>query len=87
MELTIEHLINNFKRAKRNCSHYIGVFIEMEGFNNPEVIINSFENFDKKLAYYIDAYDENLNHKHAKGIKIVGFTYGDYFSEIEADLM
>ena len=87
MNLTRENLINNFTGARVDESQYVGVLIEMEGFDKPEVIINSYENFDKKLAYYIDAYDENLNHKHAKGIKIIGFTHGDYFDGIEVDLL
>lgn len=87
MNLTRDYLINNFKEARATESSYIGVLIEMAGFDKPEVIINSYENFDKKLAYYIDAYDENLNHKHAQGIRIVGFTYGDYFDNIEEDLI
>ena len=87
MKLTREYLINNFEIAKAEKIRYAGVLIEMVGFEKPEVIINQYENFDKKLAYYIDAYDENLNHKHAKGIKIIGFTYGNYFDDIEEDLL
>lgn len=85
--LTRNYLINNFEVAKAKRAGYIGVLIEMEGFEKPEVIINSYANFDKKLEYYTSSYDENLNHKFAKGIKIVGFTYGESFSEIEADLL
>jgi len=87
LKLTREYLINNFEIAKAEKIRYAGVLIEMVGFEKPEVIINQYENFDKKLAYYIDAYDENLNHKHAKGIKIIGFTYGNYFDDIEEDLL
>jgi len=86
MELSRQYLINNFEAAK-NHGCYVGVLIEMEGFEKPEVIINSYENFDKKLEYYLATYNENLIHNHAKGIKIIGFTYGDDFGEIENDLL
>jgi len=85
--LTRENLIKCYKGAKSYEKRYVGVLIEMTGFEKPEVIINQSENFDKKLAYYIDAYDENLNHKHAQGIKIIGFTHGNYFDDIEEDLL
>lgn len=52
-----------------------GVFIEMPGFPNPEFIINSVGNLPKKLEYYKATYDDNLEHKHAKGIKIIGYTF------------
>lgn len=53
----------------------VGVFIEMPGFESPEIIINPPENLEKKLEYYKNAYDENLKHKTAEGIKIIGYTF------------
>ena len=88
MKLTIKSLENCFEKAKKNpTANYIGVKISMKGFEKPEIIINSKENFDAKLEYYKNAYDEELNHKHADGIKIIGFTYGEFFEDIENDLI
>lgn len=53
----------------------LGLFIEMPGFPKPELIINPVENLEKKLEYYRNTYDINLEHKHAKGIKIIGYTF------------
>ena len=53
----------------------VGLFIEMPGFEKPELITNPLENLTKKLEYYKTTYDDNLEHKHAKGIKIIGFTF------------
>lgn len=53
----------------------LGLFIEMPGFSQPELIINPVVNLEKKLEYYKKTYDENLEHKHAKGIKITGYTF------------
>lgn len=85
-ELKMEHLINNFNAAWENDASFVGVLIFIPGQASHEVIINSAPSFAKKLAYYKEKYDDNLNMKNGSGIKIVGFTYGDSFSEIEKDL-
>lgn len=53
----------------------LGLLIEMPGFESPEMIINPCENLQKKLEYYKGTYDEKLEHKNAKGIKIIGYTF------------
>ncbi len=53
----------------------LGLFVEMPGFPLPELITNPWENLPKKLEYYKATYDDNLEHRHAKGIKIVSFTF------------
>ena len=85
--MTIDNLEKCFNTAKELKQKYVGVKIEMEGFTKPEIIINESENFDSKLAYYKKAYNEDLTLKTFKGIKIIGFTFGDNFSEIEDDLI
>jgi hypothetical protein len=51
------------------------------------MINNENGNFDSKLAYYKKAYNEDLTLKAFNGIKIIGFTFGDNFKEIEEDLI
>ncbi len=46
----------------------------MPGFEEPELIINPVVNLKKKLEYYKATYTDNLEHKYAKGIKIVAYT-------------
>ena len=70
-EFTMKDLENIFDYAVSNRDLYIGVLIQMEGFETPELIINNRANFDSKLEYYKKIYDENCNHKFAKGIKII----------------
>lgn len=67
----LEFIIKQAIKTKVN----VGVFIEMPGFESPEIIVNPVENLEKKLEYYKNTYDENLNHKHAEGIKIIGYTF------------
>jgi hypothetical protein len=52
----------------------LSLFIEMPGFELPEMITNPVVNLKKKLEYYKNAYDENLEHKGAKGIRIVAYS-------------
>lgn len=86
MNLNIESLRNCFETAKKYEYKYIAVKIAMQGFKKPEIIINQFENFDKKLDYYEKAYDNNLILKSFNGIRIIGFVYGNTFEEIEDKL-
>ena len=76
-----------FKSATESNYDYIAVKIQMQGFEKPEIIINQRENFDTKLAYYKKAYTEDLTLKTFNGIKIVGFTFGDDWNEIECYLV
>lgn len=85
--LTINNLEVCFYEASQQDKKYVGVLIEMQGFPKPEVIINQNANFDEKFAYYKKAYTENLVLKTFAGIRIVGFTYGDSFADIERDLL
>jgi hypothetical protein len=85
-EIKMENLERSFQLAKKENAKFVAVRIEMQGFPEAEVIINPIINADSKLEYYQKTYDENLNHIHAKGIKIVGCTFGNDWNEIEEDL-
>ncbi|MCR1822412.1 hypothetical protein [Terrisporobacter muris] len=87
MGLRIENLKVCFKNAKINNFKYIGIKVWMADFEKCEVIINPIENFDKKLEYYQVAYNDDLTLKSAQDkVKIVGFTYGNSYQDIEDDL-
>jgi len=85
--LTMENLEKCFESAKEQRYPYVGIKIKMKGFEEPEVIINPNANFDKKLDYYKNAYNDDLTLKSFNGIKIIGFSYGDTYDEIEMDLV
>lgn len=88
MELNINNLENCFNKAYDEGFKYVGVKICMYGFSKEEVIINSHENFGNKLNYYKNAYNKDLTLKNAPDkVKIVGFTYGNSFNQIEKDLL
>jgi len=85
--LTLDSLENTFEAAYQNGARLVAVKIEMQGFEKPEVIINQTENFKTKLEYYKKAYNQDLTLKAFNGIKIIGFTFGDTFDDIESDLI
>jgi hypothetical protein len=85
--MKIDNLEKCFYEARVKAKKYIGIKVKMESFKKAEIIINENENFDKKFAYYKNAYNDDLTLKTFRGVKIVGFTYGDTFEEIENDLM
>ena len=87
VNLTLENLEGCFISAKKRKCMYVGVKIEMQGFEKPEIIINQVENFDTKLEYYKKAYNDDLTLKTFNGIKIVGFTYANNFEGLENDLV
>lgn len=64
--------LEQYTNARLANDQPIELFIDMPGFEQPELIINPPTNIENKLAYYKATYDENLEHKHAKGIRIVG---------------
>lgn len=82
-KITMKHLEKCFEDAKTQNKKYVGVLISMQGFPNPEIIINTSENFDTKLAYYKKAYNDDLTLKAFNGIKIEDFDYTDSFAKLE----
>lgn len=81
--MRIDLLERCFKQAIETNARYIAVQIETRGSEGIETIINPRENFEAKLAYYKNAYTDDLVLKTYDGIRIVGYGYGDSLSEIE----
>lgn len=67
--------LENIVGVAINENKPLSLLIEMPGFPEPEMITNPVVNLEKKLDYYKKTYDESLEHKHAKGIKIIGYTF------------
>jgi len=85
-KLTLEMLEGCYKEAIQNDLLYVAVKIQMQGFEEPEVIINRKENYETKLAYYKKAYNEDLTLKAFNGIKIIECCNGDSYKTIEEQL-
>lgn len=80
--VSINKLEKCFTVAKETNQKFVGVLIQMQGFEKPELIINENENFESKLAYYKKAYNEDLTLKTFNGIKIVGYAFGTSLNDI-----
>lgn len=57
--------------------------IKVQAYDNePEIIINPKENFESKLHYYSQAYNEDLTLKNNENIKIIDYDFTVYIQEI-----
>lgn len=81
--LKMKYLEKCFESANLANSKFIGVLVEMRGFEKAELIVNKRENFDKKLEYYKNAYNDDLVLKTFDGIKIVAFIHANTLEELE----
>ncbi|MEX3422042.1 MULTISPECIES: hypothetical protein [Bacillus] len=86
MELTLEGLEECFNEALADEVDFVAVQIEMDGFPSDEVIINDKHNIASKLEYYKKTYNDDLEHRYAPGIRIVGYTCGLTFAGIQRQL-
>ena len=82
---SLEQLKACFDLAKATRARYVAVKISMDGFPKEEVIINPSANFDKKLEYYSNAYNDDLTLKANPNVKITGFTYAETYDEIRKE--
>lgn len=87
MGLTMKDLEDCFESADFEVAPFIGVKIQMEGLSKPEIIINPRRNFSSKLSYYKKSYNEDLTLKVFNGIRIIGFSFGYDYAEIQDNLL
>jgi len=85
VDMTLENLEGCFISAKKRKCMYVGVKIQVEGFEKPEIVITPVKNFGKKLLAYKEACNEDLTIDNEN--KIIGFTYANNFEGIEDDLV
>lgn len=71
-------------KAIESGAKYFAVVVSIHGKN--EIIVNEVANAKSKLDYYKVAYSKELVLNSSEGIRIVGFTYGNTFHQIEVDL-
>jgi hypothetical protein len=83
MPLTMNNLEKCFMTAHEKGAKFVAIAVDMEGFPEHELIVNKHENILSKLEYYRSTYDENLQHKYSKNIRIFGVTYGDSLAGLE----
>lgn len=77
-----EQLIEAVQEALQTNKFLFAIHVAMEGFPDDEVIVNTYDNFEKKLAYWCNVYDDDLVHKHSKGIAIVHWKVGQFYDDL-----
>lgn len=65
-----EELNEVFEAAIKNEDDYIAIAVETHGNPEWEIIINPIENYEQKLAYYQNAYNDDLVLNTYDGIRI-----------------
>ena len=65
----LEHIINTSIELNVELS----LFIKLPNLVKPEIITNPPENLEEKLKYYKETYNDNLEHKYAEGVMILGW--------------
>lgn len=83
---TLADLEQVFIKADEQNHMFIGVAVKLPNLEEPEIIINPFNNFEEKLKYYKNAYNDDLTLKTCADIKIVGANSSDYADEIVFEL-
>lgn len=86
-KMTINELEQCFTNAQKDNATYVAVKVQMQGFTDPEIIINTSNNFESKLEYYKKAYNEDLTLKAFNGIKIIDFDHANSLDELEYSLL
>lgn len=84
-EMTLSGLIRAFESQWARESNWVGIVVMLPN-GREEVIINNSFNFEDKLEYYKNAYNEDLTLKANTDIKIVDYTFGNSFAELEDTL-
>lgn len=77
-----ERLIAEFKYAKACKKNFIGVAILLPNTEGVEVIINEPKNFDYKLNYYTDKYNDKMELKVNPLVKVVAVKSSDSVNDI-----
>ena len=79
------NLIKCFMEAQATDMQFVGIQLETPA--GAETIILEKESFDKKCEFYTNAYTDDLVHCMNEKVKIIGFTFGISFEDIQEDLL
>lgn len=71
-----EFLATVEKAISDGCK-FMGVKVSLLNAPEPEIIINPSPNFEAKLNYYKQAYDDNMRLYHNRDIRILGVASGN----------
>jgi hypothetical protein len=81
-----KQMLEGLEKFFNSGDAFVGVQLTIPNTRGYEVIINPKENFKEKLSYYQKTYDEFGVHKHIPQIKIVNYSSGNTFQEVQERL-
>lgn len=77
LETKKEIFLRYFKERNKDENKVMFVTIRHKDLVSDELIINLESNIDKKIAYYENAYNDNLELKSNNSIKISAYSYNN----------
>lgn len=85
-EMTMNGLLNLSKSQWGKEAEWMAIEVTIPNAKATEIIINRRVNFEAKLAYYQEAYGEDLVDKHVPTIKIVSYAFAPTFESLQQEL-
>lgn len=82
MYVTLANLEKLITDNYKQTGNYLVTYVKIDDYI--EIIVNTNENLKKKLDYFKQAYDEDLQHKHSPSVKIVYFEAVADLNEIQS---
>ena len=71
-----------FNQYMNDGAEYIAVFIKAHNLEEPEMIVNPKENLQKKLEYYLNAYNDDMRLNSLHSIQIVAISPCVYLEDL-----
>ena len=75
-----KEIFNNFVNEG---AEYIGVFIKSPNLEQPELILNKICNAKKKLEYYLNASNDDMQLKSVNSVQMLSITGAIYLEDLE----
>lgn len=72
-----------FENFINEGAKYIGVYVQALNMPEPELILNPISNANKKLRYYLKAYNNDMQLNKINGVKIISVTGAMYLEDLE----
>ena len=80
--LELAKLVERFEFAMAKGYQYVAVAVHVDDYDMPEIIINPYVNFEKKLAYYQSAYNADGTLKANPKIRLVMCACSNYIDKL-----
>lgn len=80
--MILKKLNRKFNTAYEHGFKYVGLYIELPGNKQPEIIVNHSRDIENKQEYYNKTYNANGVHNFNDKVKITAIGYGNTLQEV-----